>query len=224
MIYAVQYNEKEYPDQIKKVTPFIEPRIHDLISSCGSDGARQSRLVSFMLSACAVSWYSHGSRSGDDIIRTDNGKPVIRDGYFHFSLAHSGNAVVCALGNDNLGIDIERVRRFKGRVALRYFSELERRMTRLPFLGHWFFFKVWTRKESFVKMTGEGVSGLEAAPDFTICPRERKQARETISFMDVRTFPGYVCSLCVMGSKTTVKVKKIESDDIVEEYIKLRLG
>lgn len=90
------------------------------------------------------------------------GKPYLRD-YpgIHFSLSHSGDYAICSIGNKPVGNDIERVKEGRLQVAQRFFSlqetawiyraddrrEQEDRM-----------FRIWTMKESFLKVTGLGMS------------------------------------------------------------------
>ena len=100
---------------------------------------------------------------------TEKGKPYLKDGSCHFSISHSGDIAAVALNkNSPVGIDVERIRPVSARIARRVFSEsdirfvfgdcvipdgeIEDRETLVRF------FKVWTYKEAFVKMTGEGIS------------------------------------------------------------------
>ena len=99
---------------------------------------------------------------------TDKGKPYLEGGAYHFSVSHSGNIAAVAVNRDcPVGIDVEKIRPVSARIIFRFFSESDARfvlggsriengvieeremMTR--------FFKVWTYKEAFVKMTGEGI-------------------------------------------------------------------
>ncbi|MBK8960361.1 MAG: 4'-phosphopantetheinyl transferase superfamily protein [Proteobacteria bacterium] len=80
-----------------------------------------------------------------------------------FNLSHSDRHALCALCRDSaVGVDVERRRDIKDALAIaaRHFgprelawmqaAEGDQRMAR--------FFTVWTRKEAFIKATGEGLS------------------------------------------------------------------
>lgn len=94
-----------------------------------------------------------------------NGKPELEgasDSDLRFNLSHSGDlaAIAVAFGRE-VGIDLERLRPldYDG-LAERFFAERERsELKRLPadrrMLG---FFNCWTRKEAYLKATGEGLS------------------------------------------------------------------
>jgi 4'-phosphopantetheinyl transferase len=79
-----------------------------------------------------------------------------------FNLSHSDDLALFAIGwNRNLGVDVEQIRpNFGGEeIAQRYFSAAEAQaLVQLPVedrpAG---FFKCWTRKEAYIKASGEGL-------------------------------------------------------------------
>ena len=80
-----------------------------------------------------------------------------------FNLSHSGSMALIAVGREQLlGVDIETIRRDVDTDALaeRYFSTRERAALRaLPdHLRLAAFYACWTRKEAFLKATGDGLS------------------------------------------------------------------
>ncbi len=100
---------------------------------------------------------------------TEKGKPYLKDGSCHFSISHSGDIAAVAVNKAcPVGIDVEKIRPASARIARRVFSEsdirfvfgdcvvpdgkIEDRETLVRF------YKVWTYKEAFVKMTGEGIT------------------------------------------------------------------
>ena len=86
-----------------------------------------------------------------------HGKPELPDIYFN--LSHSHDYVVCAISDKPVGCDIEKVGKSREGVAERFFTEKER-MYLSTFeekdrLNE--FYRIWTMKESYLKMTGEGL-------------------------------------------------------------------
>lgn len=79
---------------------------------------------------------------------------------FHFNISHSGEWVVAAFSNKQVGIDIEKIKPANFAVADRFFSVDE-----VNFLNaldekirdDWFF-RFWTIKESYLKAIGTGLS------------------------------------------------------------------
>lgn len=88
-----------------------------------------------------------------------NGKPECEGVYFN--LSHSGDIVLCVISDVPVGCDLEKVTDAPLEVADRYFSERERRYIdkarNHPEINRRFF-RLWTMKESYMKMTGEGVN------------------------------------------------------------------
>jgi 4'-phosphopantetheinyl transferase len=95
-----------------------------------------------------------------------NGKPYLSQAEgsrFYFSLSHAGSVAVCAVGDREIGADIERLDRFDGkeqqtfRIARRIMTERELELWRENPTGE-ALVKLWTKKESYAKFTGEGLS------------------------------------------------------------------
>ena len=106
------------------------------------------------------------------------GKPALvpRSGRrtLHFSLAHSDDIAVFAMSREAaLGIDVERVRELSdlSRVAALVFSSREslqwRRLPESQRLQA--FFDVWTRKEAFLKGTGQGLQKPPREIEVPLC-------------------------------------------------------
>lgn len=94
------------------------------------------------------------------ILENEHGRPYLPDcPGIHFSLSHSGDRVMCAVAQCEVGCDVEEageeeadLRRI-GYVA-RCLTESERE---LALADPSLFYRIWTLKESFVKMTGQGL-------------------------------------------------------------------
>lgn len=89
------------------------------------------------------------------------GKPRIKENPdFHFNISHSGNWVVLACGNSEVGIDVETLRmdEKKEKVARRFFSDAEQQFVfQTEEDTHKRFFQIWTAKESYLKFLGTGL-------------------------------------------------------------------
>jgi len=93
-----------------------------------------------------------------ETIYGEHGKPEMPGIYFNIS--HSGDYVVCAVGDGIVGCDIEKIGQFRGSVVKRFFTEKETSYIN-AFSGerkNEEFYRLWTMKESYVKMTGEGLT------------------------------------------------------------------
>ncbi|MEO0531451.1 MAG: 4'-phosphopantetheinyl transferase superfamily protein [Planctomycetota bacterium] len=93
------------------------------------------------------------------------GKPSVCDApELHFNLAHSADLAICALADEPVGIDLERIRPMKNAqgLARRWFhpEEIARIENAADPLHE--FFRTWTMKEAVLKLIGVGVG--EALP------------------------------------------------------------
>lgn len=95
------------------------------------------------------------------------GKPEIDDALnprsLRFNVAHSGGLALIAIGSGRtMGVDVERIRPMPDllNIARRFFSarEVQAILTISEDKRTEAFFACWTRKEAFLKATGEGLS------------------------------------------------------------------
>lgn len=92
-----------------------------------------------------------------------NGKPYWVELPYYFSLSHSGDLVALAVSEQEIGLDVQKVTGTDWRkLAGRFFAqeeqrELEKLCEISEELGRKEFFRLWCQKESYGKMTGEGL-------------------------------------------------------------------
>lgn len=89
------------------------------------------------------------------------GKPFLKGDYgLYFNLSHAGDWVVCAIDNEPLGIDIEKIYPVGLEIAARFFSDEEYKMLMAKPVEEQqpFFFDLWTLKESYIKAIGKGLT------------------------------------------------------------------
>jgi 4'-phosphopantetheinyl transferase len=98
---------------------------------------------------------------------SDHNKPAVQESgneqRIEFNLSHTeGTAVFAFTRGRRIGVDIEKLRSdFEAdEIAERFFSYAERAALReIPAAHRYeFFFRVWTRKEAYIKALGEGLS------------------------------------------------------------------
>lgn len=85
------------------------------------------------------------------------GKPFLRDyPHIHFNLSHSGEYALAVFAPTAVGCDIQQRERAKNeeRIAARFFAPGERR----ALAEGEDFYRIWARKESYIKLTGEGMA------------------------------------------------------------------
>lgn len=117
----------------------------------------------------------------------DGGKPFITDCRdICFSMSHCRNGVACTVSDRSVGIDIETIRPYSRELAERVMNAEEMGVITSSPHPEIEFIRLWTMKESFLKMTGEGIrSDLKQVP--------LSSARFTTTINIAR---GYICTVC----------------------------
>jgi 4'-phosphopantetheinyl transferase len=117
---------------------------------------------------------------------SEHGKPfLVGHPNIHFNISHCKEAVACAVGLSEIGIDIERRGRFKKIFAQHVMNETEMKLITEHQNPDLAFTVLWTKKEALLKMKGVGVSG-----------NMREVLKDKLQY-HIETFdtPLYVCSI-----------------------------
>lgn len=91
------------------------------------------------------------------------GKPVLVDGNGsicqpQISWSHSRRAVAVAVSREPVGVDLEWIGRYRESIVRKNFSAAERERLEHSDSPEQEFYRLWTRKEAFVKRSGEGMT------------------------------------------------------------------
>lgn len=123
------------------------------------------------------------------LARTTQGKPYIHGRPdVHFSLSHCPELAACAVSRQAVGIDAESIARYDEELVLATMNAREQQLIAQSERPDVAFTRLWTMKESLLKLTGEGLRNdmthvLDQAADYHFecqeCPNE-----------------GYVLTLC----------------------------
>ena len=134
----------------------------------------------------------YGIRELPEFVFGRHGKPFLA-GHpgIHFNLSHCREAALCAIGDSPVGCDVESVpAELDMDLCRRCFNDAE--IARIagaerPTLA---FASLWTQKEAFLKLTGEGLS--YALPDLLCSARAKNATFET----HVSPDSSYVYTVC----------------------------
>ena len=87
-----------------------------------------------------------------------NGKPFLKEyPSIHFNISHCRRGIACAVSDNPIGIDIEVIQYDEDLVPVVFNSE-ERDIIESSAEPDVKFTELWTRKESYLKLKGEGIS------------------------------------------------------------------
>ena len=92
------------------------------------------------------------------IVEDENGKPYIPDNPIYFSISHSGTKAMVVFSGNEVGCDIQLMKKNSVSLAERYFTEEEHNEIKNSDDPVKTFFKLWTLKECYMKASGRGLS------------------------------------------------------------------
>jgi 4'-phosphopantetheinyl transferase len=160
--------------------------------------------------------YLHCASSEVGFDLAEHGKPRLAERHatslrFNVSTSHDWAMLAVTLGRE-VGIDVERIdsKRADTGIASRYFAPGEVRALEAMGEDEWLygFFNCWTRKEAFVKATGEGlsrpldsfeVSLASGQPGSLIRVQGRGEPAQGWRMANLAEVPGYASALVVTG-------------------------
>ena len=191
----------EYRIMMKKVPPEKQAKIDHF---CFLKDAQRS-MLGVIMATHAVN--EHLGLPGKPLMFGTNhyGKPYLLE-YpgLHFNISHSGGYVCCALSMQPVGIDVEEITCAEMQIAERFFSIEE--YGYLKSFPHeernHAFFEVWTKKESYIKQRGKGLSipltsfSVLDMPDMHFC--------------EVVNDGVAICNICIERSVGPVVVERNE--------------
>lgn len=163
MIKTYIINIKQLEDEalFQRMLEYTSPYRRQKIALLKNDSDKRRSLGAAVALDKALGGYGLEERAMEYELGS-HGKPLLRfHPEIHFSLSHSKDYAICSIGSEDIGNDIEWVRSGKDNVVKRFFAaeelawiknaadskERDERM-----------FRVWTMKESFLKVTGFGMS------------------------------------------------------------------
>jgi len=119
-----------------------------------------------------------------------NGKPYFHDfPDLHFSISHSGDYWISAFGPAAVGIDLQQhIDCNVGQLSRRFFHPQENDYLSSLNYSPTEFFNIWAAKESYVKYTGQGISGFDK---FSVIPNLDVAILHELDFLQ-----GYSLYLC----------------------------
>ncbi len=156
-------------------------------------------------------------RTSAEVSYHESGKPMLAGSRnLFFNLTHSGNYAAVVFADTAVGIDMEEIKPGRGKAALRFLSEEEKKVFGKKLCDS-LLTEIWTRKESYVKATGTGlrqpfssfsVLNEQVREDFV--QEKERRAEEAYYLKSFDSIPGYRLSVCSKGRRPEGAPERIE--------------
>ena len=159
-VYICKLPEERSIASLEKLLPSVSKEKQERIKKFFQTNDAYRSLIGELL-VRFILYKQYGSILGElEFSKNLYGKPFLKEyPFFHYNIAHSGEWVVCATGNEEIGVDVEEIIPFNMRVAKGVFTNKEYRdLLNIEDDEHTAFYDIWTLKESYVKAIGRGLS------------------------------------------------------------------
>lgn len=137
-------------------------------------------------------------------------KPYLADyPHLHFNLSHTGPAVLCAVGDQEVGVDVQALRPVSDRLAQKVMTPGEYAQYLQAGDPECFFARLWALKESYMKFTGKGLSLPLQSMAFSLAPQGASLHGSSCLFAEYQGIPGCCAAACTMGEAPDPALREI---------------
>ena len=190
-------------EDIKHLTAFLPPE-----RQAKTERYRFERDKLLSLAAGLLIYKETG---GGELVFGEHGKPYLKDGSTFFSVSHSGCVAAIATDTSEVGCDVESIPdETRLRLADRFYHPNERDYVCSADDKPRAFCRIWTRKEAYLKMTGEGI-----AVDLTAFDTVSPPLSDQILTYDMDAWSLSVCSADPISSEV-VDISELELKALIE--------
>ena len=147
------YSDEEFSSYLNSIPSCL----HEKLLKVKHTSTRNSKLFGLLLLQHGLKLEGSNDQIFTNLEYTSKGKPFISNAS-EFNISHSENLVICAFSKSSIGIDIEKIKDVNIENFRIYFSDEEyHNLKESPDVNN-LFFQYWTKKESFAKAIGDGLT------------------------------------------------------------------
>ncbi len=214
-LYYAELNDVLDAEVFKRLISFVSINKYEQIKRFHFDIDRKLSLYSEILVRTIA--YKELNILNREIIfcRNKYGKPYLKS-YpdFHFNLSHTRNAIIVAISDKPIGIDIEKIRVADVKIARRFFTESEVayiKKARIDMDKR--FYEVWTKKEAYIKFMGKGFS----IPLNSFDTLDGDISKQILTFEKGE----YIISVCNESSNLKCSIAELSESDVESKAMEL---
>ena len=178
------------------ILPLLPPARRERLLKVEDVEKQREPLCAYLI-LCLALRQKCGWKSLPEVALSQLGKP-----YFpaypdvQFNISHSSGAVLVGISDQELGVDIERIRPVGQRTMVRLAHVTTEEA----------FFRSWVRREARAKRSGSGV-GTIMRSESPLQPGE--------SYYELETFPGYAAGMATRSKELPGKLHRYSLDDML---------
>ena len=157
-ITLLKFDTEQPFSELEKYLPLLSPERRERTERLIPEQSKVTSLLSGLLLSVVLSERCGVACDKLRFAYGEHGKPYLPEyPECHFSLSHSGDYIALVCGNVECGLDVQKISCRKLHV-LRFLHPAERQSIAEAQNSNDEFYRIWTMKEAYVKLTGEGMS------------------------------------------------------------------
>ena len=162
MIYILDLNEKELAGLLPFFEEFLPRENLEALNGLKPEKAFISLAAKLFIRLYIADKYGIPNEE-ITFFYTKNQKPYLKEPKgFYFNISHTENTATVAISDCEIGVDVEKYRKFDKKTAERFFSDKDLNYI-LSENSDIRFTEIWTRKEAFIKLHALNLSYLKTA-------------------------------------------------------------
>ena len=206
MLYIIDKLELPGNDCFENLNSLLSVQRYQKVQRLRSNSGRDASAAAYLLLRFAL-FEVYGINEPVEFELAAKGKPTLKvypD--IHFNLSHSQGVAACVVADFEVGVDVQNVRKVSGKTAKRVLTKEEYEVLLTTNNPDDYFCKIWTIKESYVKMTGQGITA-------ELGEISAEQIENIFAFKG----DDYYCSVC-SPAVSTEKVRHVRRNDFEQLY------
>lgn len=149
---------------------FMSDSRKEYINGFLSDERKEVSIVAEFLTKKLVSEFLNTSIDKIEILRSETGKPYIKNNTAYISISYSGRYIAVAVNDTPIGIDIEVIKEKDLKLIDKIFSSDDVSIIRRSKNKLLDFYKIWTAKEAYFKFSEKSYNEIKETPYTALSP------------------------------------------------------
>lgn len=178
------------------ILPLLPPARRERLLKMADVGKQREPLCAYLM-LCLALRQKYGWKELPEVALSQLGKPYFPEcPDVHFNISHSSGAVLVGVSDQEIGVDIERVRPVGQRMMVRLAHVTTEEA----------FFQSWVRREARAKRSGDGIGTIM---------RSETPLRPGEYYYELDTFPGYAAGMATRSRELPGKLHRYSLDDML---------
>ena len=201
MLYLINNVDSLGDEFSERVMLLLSEERREKVQRLHSKNGRLESIAAYMLLRLALHDI-YGINEAVDFIYMDKGKPLLKDyPQIHFNISHTKGTAASVVSDHEVGVDVQSIRSVSDNTAKRVLTNDEYSKFKSAQNPFEYFCEVWAIKESYMKMTGQGIAAAF-----------KKLPVDEIKNIHVFRENDYYCSVCSPFPQV-FKIKHIRRED-----------